>query len=135
MLNPSGALRFSRLTVRRAARFYSTENAGPLVRITDIPAPSSGHIRILELNRPSARNAISRALLNTLRDEIDAIHAQYDAATGDELPNPEWEQRFGGVPGEPQKGPTRALIVASAVDSSFCAGADLKERKGFTQEE
>ena len=134
-LNPSGALRFGRFAVRRTARFYSTENAGPLIRITDIPAPSSGHIRILELNRPAARNAISRALLNNLRDEIDAIHAQYDAATGDELPTPEWEQRFGGVAGEPKKGPTRALIVASAVDSSFCAGADLKERKGFTQEE
>lgn len=37
--------------------------------------------------------------------------------------------------GDDNKGPTRALILASAVDSCFCAGADLKERKGFTQEE
>jgi methylglutaconyl-CoA hydratase len=33
------------------------------------------------------------------------------------------------------KGPTRALIIASEVDSSFCAGADLKERAGFTPKE
>jgi methylglutaconyl-CoA hydratase len=106
-----------------------------VIRVTDIPAASAGHIRILELNRPAARNAISRALLYSLREEIDAVHAQYDAATGDEIPQPAWKQRFGGVAGEDQKGPTRALIIASAIDTSFCAGADLKERKGFTPEE
>lgn len=118
---------------------YSTDsgssNAGPVVRVTDIPAPNSGHIRILELNRPAARNAISRALLYSLREEIDAVHAQYDAATGHEIPQPSWQKRFGGVAGEDQKGPTRALIISSAVDTSFCAGADLKERKGFSPEE
>ncbi|OIW26986.1 ClpP/crotonase [Coniochaeta ligniaria NRRL 30616] len=110
-------------------------NAGPIIRVTDIPAPHSGHIRILELNRPAARNAISRALLYSLREEIDAVHAQYDAETGHEIPQPSWQKRFGGVAGEDQKGPTRALIIASAVDTSFCAGADLKERKGFSPEE
>lgn len=106
-----------------------------MLRITDVPAPNSGHIRIIELNRPAARNAISRALLYSLREEIDAVHAQYDAATGNEVPQPSWTKRFGGVAGEDQKGPTRALVLASAVDTSFCAGADLKERKGFTPEE
>jgi len=115
---------------------YSTEtNSGPLVRVTDLPAPNSGHIRVLELNRPAARNAISRALLSSLRDEIDAIHSQYDAATGEEIPAPSWKERFSGPMGDAEKGPTRALILASAVETSFCAGADLKERKGFTQEE
>lgn len=33
------------------------------------------------------------------------------------------------------EGQTRALIVASEVDGAFCAGADLKERRGFTGEE
>ncbi len=74
-------------------------------------------------------------MVNTLRDEIDAVHAQYDAATGDEIPTPAWSQRFSGPAGTSEKGPTRALIIASAVDTSFCAGADLKERRGFTQEE
>lgn len=135
-LNPSAGLRISRLALRQARFAYSTEaNAGPLVRVTDLPAPNSGHIRILELNRPAARNAISRALLSSLREEIDAVHAQYDAATGEEIPPASWNKRFGGIAGDDQKGPTRALILASAVDTSFCAGADLKERKTFTQEE
>ncbi|KAK0612054.1 ClpP/crotonase-like domain-containing protein [Immersiella caudata] len=126
--------RLSRRSFVLRAR-YSTENNSPLVRVTDLPAPNSGHIRVLELNRPAARNAISRALLFSLREEIDAIHAQYDAATGEEIPAPSWKERFTGPLGEAEKGPTRALIVASAVETSFCAGADLKERRGFTQEE
>lgn len=102
-------------------RLYSasTDAAEPLIRVTNLAAPNSGHIRVLELNRPAARNAISRALLSSLRSEVDAVHAQYDADTGKELQNE----------------PTRALVLASAVDSCFCAGADLKERRGFTPEE
>ncbi|KAI1770133.1 ClpP/crotonase [Hypoxylon cercidicola] len=114
----------------RFLRLYSSD-AGPLIRVTNLPAPNTGHIRILELNRPSARNAISKALLAALRAEVDDVQAQY-TADGEELPPP---QRFGGAAGIDQKGPTRALILASAVDASFCAGADLKERRGFTQEE
>ncbi len=114
-----------RLAAAVRARFYSSDAAGPLIRVTNIPAANTGHIRILELNRPSARNAISRSLLAELRAEIDDIQAQY-TAVGEELP---------GRPDDWEVGPTRALIVASAVDASFCAGADLKERRGFTPEE
>lgn len=110
-------------------------NPGPPIRVTDLPAPNTGHIRILELNRPSARNAISRALLSSLREEVDRVLAQYDPATGDEIPPAQWNKRFGGAAGDDVKGPTRALILASAVDSCFCAGADLKERKTFTKEQ
>lgn len=126
-----------RLVSLRPRRCYSTASnaAEPLVRVTNVPAPNTGHIRVLELNRPSARNAISKALLFKLREEIDQVHAQYDTATGDELPTKSWNKRFGGVAGDNEVGPTRAVILASAVDSCFCAGADLKERKGFTPEE
>jgi len=115
-------------------RFYSSPLAGqstPLITITDVPAPSSGRIRIISLARPSARNAISRQLLWELRSHIDAVAAEYDA-DGEEVPAPE---RFGGAAGVDKRGPTRALILASDVDSCFCAGADLKERAGFTPEE
>ncbi|KAJ0117376.1 methylglutaconylhydratase [Diaporthe amygdali] len=118
-----------------ARRCYSTANEPPLIRVTNLPAPNTGHIRILELNRPSARNAISRALLTSLRGEIDDVHSQYDASTGEELAAKSWNKRFGGAAGQDDKGPTRAVILASAVDSSFCAGADLKERRGFSPEE
>lgn len=42
---------------------------------------------------------------------------------------------FGGAAGEDKRGPVRAVIVASEVDSCFCAGADLKERKGMSSDE
>lgn len=81
--------------------------------------------------RPAARNAISRQLLQELRAQVDAVASEYDSH-GDEIPPP---KIFGGAAGVDQKGPTRALILASEVDSCFCAGADLKERAGFTPEE
>jgi methylglutaconyl-CoA hydratase len=102
-----------------------------LINITDVQAPSSGRIRILSLARPSARNAISRQLLWELRSHIDAVASEYNAL-GEEVPPP---QKFGGAAGVDQKAPTRALVLASEVDSCFCAGADLKERAGFTAEE
>ena len=102
-----------------------------MITVTKLPAPNSGHIRILELNRPAARNAISKALLGQLRAEIDAVRDQYNE-DGEELgPRP----IFGGAAGMDEKGPTRALILASAVETCFCAGADLKERRGFTKQE
>ncbi|KAI2634613.1 ClpP/crotonase [Xylaria nigripes] len=106
----------------RLVRSYSSDAAAPLINVVNVPAPNSGHIRVLELNRPSARNAISKALLANLRAEIDAVYAQY-TPEGDEVAQGD------------QQSPTRALIIASAIDASFCAGADLKERRGFTQEE
>ena len=133
----SSALTRSHLLVSRRICCHhhhsSTESAsaGPLIRVTNLPAASSGHIRVLELNRPTARNAISKALLSSLRAEIADVDSQY-GPDGEERPP---VQRFGGAAGMDQKGPTRALVIASAVDSCFCAGADLKERRGFTPEE
>ncbi|TDZ39140.1 putative enoyl-CoA hydratase 2 [Colletotrichum trifolii] len=130
------AVRVPRNSTRPATiAFYSTSTASDsnqsLITVTQLPAPGSGHIRILELNRPKARNALSKALLAQLRAQIDDVHSQY-TETGDEAPA---KQIFGGAAGTDVKGPTRALILASQVEESFCAGADLKERKGFTQEE
>lgn len=93
--------------MRRSA--YST--VSPVIKVTSVPAPHSGSIRILSLNRPSARNAISRQLLSELSREVDSIHD------------------------EGETGSTRAVILASEVETSFCAGADLKERATFTPEE
>lgn len=100
-------------------RLYSAATH-PLIRVTNLPAPGTGHIRILELNRPGAHNAISKALLAALSKEVAAIQNQY-GSEGEELYTSD--------------SPVRALILASAIDSSFCAGADLKERRGFTPEE
>ncbi|RDL32565.1 ClpP [Venustampulla echinocandica] len=115
--------------LRPVFRSYSTQP--PLINTYDIQAPNTGRIRILSLARPSARNAISRQLLHELRTNIDAVAAEY-AADGSEVPP---QKTYGGAAGVDQKGPTRVLILASEVDSCFCAGADLKERSGFTADE
>lgn len=98
-----------RCAVRYA--FYSTAPAESTLKVSSVPAPHGGSIKILSLNRPHARNAISKQLIAELNQEIEALHA------------------------EPSDGPTRALILASESDQAFCAGADLKERLGFTQRE
>ncbi|KAL2884674.1 hypothetical protein HOO65_100078 [Ceratocystis lukuohia] len=120
--------------VLRFARPYSSASSTKsksLIQVIDLPAPNSGHIRILELNRPEARNAISVQLLADLRQQIDVVAAQY-GSDGEELPQ---KPLMGGSMGENKKGATRALILASAVESCFCAGADLKERRSFSSEE
>jgi methylglutaconyl-CoA hydratase len=90
---------------------YSTAADEDVIKTSQVPAPGSGHVRVLQLNRPKARNAISRHLLDTLSKQVNAIAAE------------------GG------NGPTRALVVASSADAAFCAGADLKERAGMTMAE
>lgn len=62
---------------------------------------------------------------------IDFIASEYDS-DGNELPA---KKIMGGAAGTDHKGPTRAVVLASEVDSCFCAGADLKERAGFTADE
>ncbi|CAK7201089.1 hypothetical protein SEUCBS139899_003791 [Sporothrix eucalyptigena] len=107
---------------------YSTASSSsgePLIVVTDLPAPGTGHIRILELNRPAARNAISRALLSALRAQVDDVAKQYD----------DGGREVASVTQNKELGPTRALILASSLDTCFCAGADLKERRTFTPED
>lgn len=103
----------NRLTKTQCRSLHSS-TAASTIKVTSVPAPHSGSIRVLSLNRPSARNAISKQLLTDLRREVDAIH----------------NESLGG-----KSGPTRAVILSSESDSCFCAGADLKERLTFTQEE
>jgi methylglutaconyl-CoA hydratase len=99
-----------RVSVRTSVT-VGTSAEGGAINIQQVPAPGSGYIRVLLLNRPKARNAISKELLNTLRFHVDSIAAEHG------------------------NGPTRALVIASNTDSAFCAGADLKERKDMSKEE
>lgn len=86
----------------------STSAEEDVILTQQIPAPGSGHVRVLQLNRPQARNAISRHLLDTLAKHVRTIAA------------------------EEGNGPTRAVVLSSNVDAAFCAGADLKERAKMT---
>jgi methylglutaconyl-CoA hydratase len=91
-------------------RYAAAAEASP-IKLQNHPAPHSGTIRVLLLDRPDARNALSKQLVTDLRRHVDEIKAE------------------GGTGG------TRALIIASNVDKAFCAGADLKERRGMSQQE
>ncbi|RKP25587.1 ClpP/crotonase-like domain-containing protein [Syncephalis pseudoplumigaleata] len=59
-------------------------------------------IAVLSLNRPKARNALSRALVDSFRAELQRL--RYNTTD------------------------TRVVVLRSLVDNVFCAGADLKER-------
>ncbi|VVT53109.1 uncharacterized protein SAPINGB_P003408 [Magnusiomyces paraingens] len=77
--------------------------------LTDTPpADGSGSIAIVTLNRLKAKNSISRQLLDDLHTAVTRDYAGQG---------------------------TRALILRSAAPDIFCAGADLKERKTFTQDD
>ncbi|KAL2412536.1 Enoyl-CoA isomerase/hydratase [Exophiala dermatitidis] len=92
-------------------RSYSSASPATPIKVQYQPAAHSGNIRILLLDRPEARNALSQGLIAELRRHVDEIQAE------------------GG------KGSTRALILASNTDKAFCAGADLRERRGMSYEE
>ncbi|KAJ3374578.1 hypothetical protein GGF31_007356 [Allomyces arbusculus] len=100
------ATRFAAIrAVPSAFRFASTSTPA----VTDTAreayieklAGADAGITILSLNRPKAKNALSRQLLAEFRECLDAVRFDAD---------------------------TRVLVVRSLVDRVFCAGADLKER-------
>ena len=91
-------------------RYAASAEPSPIL-LQNHPAPHSGTIRVLLLNKADTRNALSQRLVTDLRRHVDEIKA------------------------EGSTGGTRALILASNVDKAFCAGADLKERRTMSQEE
>lgn len=98
LLTSTTTMRSQLLRLRRA---FSTAAPTPLINVHTVPAPHTGKIKLLTLNRPTAKNAISRALLKELSDHVSAIHSGKDKET-------------------------RVLVIGSEVDGVFCAGADLK---------
>lgn len=66
------------------------------------------HIALLTLNRPEAANAMSRAFLEQLRERLAYIEQQHEIY---------------------------CVVITGAGDKAFCAGADLKERKGMSERE
>jgi methylglutaconyl-CoA hydratase len=131
----AAARSLARTTTTAPRRAFSASPASPssdapLLTVTRVAAPSSGHVRVIELNRPAARNAISRGMMEALRREFQDVAAWYDP-DGREVP------RHDDVVGTPagDAGPARAVVLASAVDNVFCAGADLKERRGLSDAE
>ena len=111
-MRPAARLRPWKLLSRPVQiRCYAAAPTGPAIRAETHPAPHTGNIRLLLLDSPHNRNALSRRFCNELRTHIDEVKA------------------------EGKDGSIRALVIASNVDKVFCAGADLKERKDMSQAE
>ena len=68
----------------------------------------SDGIAIITLNRPDAANALSRQMLDELKTIVHDLKNSPDV---------------------------RVVILTGAGEKAFCAGADLKERKGMTENE
>lgn len=85
------------------------------MQIFDHDAPHTGKIRVLLMDQPANRNALSRKFCKDLGQQIEEIKSQqFSKVTKDSI---------------------RALVLASNLDNAFCAGADLKERKGMNPDE
>ena len=76
--------------------------------MTDILVEEKAGVAWVTLNRPDVRNALSRDVNHRLTD----IALELD-----------------------QKDSVRAIVITGAGDKAFCAGADLKERKGVAASE
>ncbi|GAA6059164.1 hypothetical protein JCM10212_005509 [Sporobolomyces blumeae] len=105
--------------LRLASRAAASSTRGPVVvHLRSSSAPPTANeasivrskqhegLTYLELDRAKAKNALSVKMVRELRQLIEEI-------------------RFDGA--------TRAVVLRSAVTGSFCAGADLKERKTMNQ--
>ncbi|KAL8684796.1 MAG: hypothetical protein Q9218_008132 [Villophora microphyllina] len=97
-----------------------------LINVKAIPAPHCGHIRVVSLNSPRNKNALSKQLLRELEEEVSDINNQ------SLLEAEAWKERS---PNTPIGSGIRAVVFASDVDDVFCAGADLKERATMSSKE
>jgi enoyl-CoA hydratase len=75
--------------------------------VLDVASPRE-HVMLVTLNRPAAANAMSTQLGIEIMTLFEALNL--DA------------------------GDTRCVVLTGAGDRAFCAGADLKERRGMTDE-
>ncbi|GAA5894573.1 uncharacterized protein JCM6883_002140 [Sporobolomyces salmoneus] len=101
----ASTLRSTARPALRIVRFYSAPPR-PSAQASLVRSTTHEGLTYLQLDRAKAKNALSVRMVNELRELIEEI-------------------RFDGI--------TRAVILRSAVEGSFCAGADLKERKSMTE--
>ena len=93
-----------------AHQFRNVSKNGPL-HVEDMRVSENGVVRIIQLAELERMNALSTSLLKELARLIDESKAQ---ASSDMI---------------------RAVVIASAHDKAFCAGADLKERAKMSETE
>jgi methylglutaconyl-CoA hydratase len=113
-LRATSLRRCQALAAQLSRRPYSSSSSSTM-KIIDYDAPHTGKIRVLLMDQPANRNALSRQFCKDFGEQIEVVKSQQSAKMSKES--------------------IRALILASNLDNAFCAGADLKERKGMSPEE
>ncbi|KAG6378757.1 ClpP/crotonase-like domain-containing protein [Boletus reticuloceps] len=98
-----------RIAERSSSRLFGTAIRSLSTNVTAEaflqPVPSNPSVACLFLNRPQSKNAISMRMLEELHECLDTV--KFDKSV-------------------------RALIIRSTTAGSFCAGADLIERRTMT---
>uniref|UniRef100_A0A0G4I7G1 Enoyl-CoA hydratase n=1 Tax=Chromera velia CCMP2878 TaxID=1169474 RepID=A0A0G4I7G1_9ALVE len=102
MFRFSGLVHPFRGLVRRA---FSTEAPS---RLVGLKTSENGQVAVITMQRPEAKNAISKAFLYDLLSAVQEIR---------------------------QSQTVRVALLRSSVPGVFCAGADLKERAKMTEED
>lgn len=89
-------------------RFLATR-ATPEVNLESLTSNDCEGILLMSLDRPSAKNALSKNMAQQMLNRLNEVHSSFPQA--------------------------RVLILRSLVPGIFCGGADLKERMAMRQEE
>jgi len=88
-------------------RNFASAATGNEVLVEQLQGSQKG-ITVVGLNRPEAKNSFSRGLVETFTNIVNELKRDNSS---------------------------RCVILRSLIPGIFCAGADLKERKGMSQEE
>lgn len=102
-----GVARFTRQIARPlvSSRHFALEapfGDGDEVLVERLEGPRKG-ISVIGLNRPAAKNSFSRGMVETFTDVLEDLKSDNGS---------------------------RVVVLRSLTPGIFCAGADLKERKG-----
>lgn len=103
----------------------STAPVAQLTRSTELEG-----LTYLELNRPQAKNALSVELVDRMRQLVEDVRFDGCVFFSANRCCPELAPLTIYIRGRIHRW-TRTLILHSTAPGSFCAGADLKERKGM----
>ena len=134
--------RHGRALTPRCRRYSTTlrasaeESSAQLLTARDVPASHDSFIRILTLNSPSNRNALSVALLRQLRAAFEELYKHEQGyARRNKISHDNVTVPVQNGLSEVKVPEIASVIIASADSKVFCSGADLKERAQMSIEE
>ena len=99
---------FRQLLPVNCVQFLATR-VTPEVDLRPLTSKDQNGILLMSLNRPSAKNALSKNMAQQMLNRLNEVNSSYPQA--------------------------RVLILRSLVPGIFCGGADLKERLAMREEE